>query len=478
MKRMKMLSISLSAGLVLGAALVSWAVVPPPPVNQQLFIKDTKFPNITKADCLVCHVSDTELVKKHHALINTTTPPVSCYNTTSGAPTLATGCHRLISDGSGGFVLEDFRTCSNCHTSTPHHTTAAAAAQDCKFCHGKAIDNPLDGHYVPTYTINYDSTTGGVTPNPKGRQVVDPTTGKIVWVQGCRACHQGDPAATPPLFDNIGTHHGTGLGFSGTGQCTWCHTDQLGTLDIRACERCHGVKSLHNIQADSPNANNLGSIVPGQENLGYGHIGNNWDCQGCHASWFGNAGGMTTATAPSLNGQSAYSVTVGAATNLTLTGVGFMNVGDDGITVYKPVVTLTNGTTNLTIEPYSVTESEIKVLVPALAEGVYQLRVVKNGNVESNLAKLTAVPAVQVKSAVLGAKTVTITGKGFGAAPPTDYNSGLGVFVGDQQGKVISWSPDKIVASGAMFKAGSTVTVKTLYGPTSATITVATRKIR
>ena len=39
------------------------------------------------------------------------------------------------------------------------------------------------------------------------------------------------------------------------------------------CEKCHGPESLHNIQADSPNANNLGSVVVGGEDAGYGHVG-------------------------------------------------------------------------------------------------------------------------------------------------------------------------------------------------------------
>jgi hypothetical protein len=117
-------------------------------------------------------------------------------------------------------------------------------------------------------------------------------------VQGCEACHQADPTATPkPIFSNADNHHGTGIGATDPLQCNWCHNVTSG-ITIRQCEACHGVKSIHNIQVDTPAAANLGSIVPGAENLGYGHIGNDYDCKGCHWSWFGNSAPFTAATVP------------------------------------------------------------------------------------------------------------------------------------------------------------------------------------
>lgn len=472
MKKKVLMSASLAAVVLAGAAFVG-AAVPPPPVNQFLGIYDTKFPNLTKADCLECHISDEVLVQQHHALINTVTPPASCINTTGTVPpTLATGCHVMVPDGSGGFTFQDFRNCFNCHTQTPHHTSAAAVAKDCKFCHGNFIDNPLDGHYIPTYGAS------SVTPLPGGRTVTSPT-GSLVTVQGCEACHQAAPNAIDPktntvrpIFSNQDTHHGTGIT-----DCNLCHNTSS-NVPIRQCEVCHGVNSLHNIQRDSPNTANLGSINPGLEDLGWGHIGNNWDCQGCHWSWFGNSSPFTDATVPAINGQSSYTVTAGKDAVLTITGASFVNVGPDGVTTYQPTVTLTCGTTNLSLTPFSVTESEIKVSVPALTEGVYELRVAKAKKV-SNLAKLTVAPARTIAAATLAAgKTLTITGTGFGPAPSAEYDAGTGVFAGTTEATVISWSDTKVVATSPAFAANGYVTVKTIGGALSGKILAAPKKVK
>lgn len=460
MKKKMLTSISLAAVFVLGAVAVNWATVPPPPVNQFLGIYDTKFPNLTRDDCLGCHVSDAVLVQRHHALI-----------TTEGKQCL--DCHVLVPDGSGGFTFQDFRTCSNCHTTSPHHTTTQANDQDCKFCHGSFIDNPKDGHYIPSYQAS------SVTPLPDGREVVKTGTTDVVIVNGCEACHQADPTAIDPktntvrqIFSNADTHHGTGIQ-----QCSWCH-DFSSTTPIRQCEACHGVKSLHNIQKDSPATANLGTIVPGQEELGWGHIGNNWDCVGCHGSWYNNAGSPASATVPAINNQSAYTLTAGKEAVLTIIGASFTNVGGDGTTTYNPVVSITDGTNALTLQPFSVTESEIKVNVPALTQGIYQLRVMKEDK-QSNIAKLTVAPQVAIKSAVLGSgSTLTLSGTGFGPAPAADYNSGVGVYAGTTQASIVFWSDTKIIATSQNFTSGTVVTAKTVYGSVSAKIQAATKKTR
>lgn len=476
MKKKTLLSVSLMAVAAMGVA-VAWAVVPPPPVNQTQGIPDTKFGNLTQTECNECHINPqypthTALAERHHALINTVTPPASCIRQAGQPASLTTGCHVLISDGTGGFVFEDFRDCLKCHTSSPHHITEAALARDCQACHGSLIDNPLDGHYVPSYAMS------SVTPLPSGRTVVVPGTNQTATVQGCEACHQADPAATPkPIFSNADTHHGTGIGQPGQGDCTWCHS-VTSSITIRQCEACHGVKSLHNIQSDTPNPANLGQFVPGAESLGYSHIGNNWDCQGCHWSWYGNSSPFTAATVPFVTGGSSLVAHVGQETTITLQGSGFTNIGGDGSTVYNPTVTVTNGTNTITLQPFSITESEIKVLVPALLEGVYDVRVTKEG-VKSNPSMLTVVPDVQFKAAVLGSKTnLTITGQNFGMAPPADYNSGMGVFVGGKPAKIVSWSNSKIVATSTGIKAGASVVVQTLFGGVSGTVSGATKKSR
>lgn len=459
----------LTATLVLGAAAALMAKVPPPPVNQTLGFYDTKFGALVETDCRGCHGAS--LVDRHHALINSVVPAVSCIRQPSQPASLTTGCHVLISDGTGGFVFQDFRNCLNCHTASPHHTTTAALAKDCQHCHGSVIDNPGDGHFIPAYPMS------SVTPLPGGT-VASPTDSRIV--HGCQACHQADATATPkPIFSNKDTHHGTGLGATDVTQCTWCHDTTPGAITIRQCESCHGVKSLHNIQVNTPATANPTTIVPGAETAGYGHIGANWDCNGCHWNWYsGSSAPFTSATVPMINSQSVLVAHVGQATNFILNGSSFTNLGTDGVTAYNPTVTISNGTTTLTLQPFSITESEIKVLVPALLQGIYDVRVIKEG-VQSNKATLTVVPDVQLNSAVLGSRTsVTITGKNFGAAPPAGYTSGLGVFAGDQPAKIVSWSNSKIVASSSNFRAGSAIAVRTINGAVSGTISGATKKTR
>lgn len=484
MKRKVLLSMSLAAGLVVGVAAVNWAKVPPPPVNQNLYIYDTKFTSFTTDDCHKCHGTDPQLVTLHHNLIYTTTPAVSCYNATGTTPTtLATGCHVLVPSPSGGYTFQDFRTCSNCHTGqSPHHgqSSANAVAQNCMHCHGSAIDNPLDGHYIPTYAINTDSTTGGVTPAPHGRSVPDPANpGKTIIVQGCAACHQADATAVPQIYGNNDTHHGTNIGSflqpGGIGSCNWCHD---AATSIRGCEQCHGVKSLHNIAFNSPNPNNPTTIVPGQEDLGYSHIGNNWDCVGCHGSWTGAAAGdaIPAATAPAIGSLNTSVVTAGQSATLIISGEGFTNQDQMGNT-YNPVVTLKSGDNTITLTPFSVTTSEVKVLLPALQQGTYELRVDKSGTV-SNLTKLIVAPKLALKAATLSGSTLTITGVGFGKAPSAEASKLLGVFVGSTQAKIVSWSDTKISASSPVFGGGKTVAVKTLFGPVQGTIFVASKKAR
>lgn len=476
-----LVSLALTAALILGMAVVLWANVPPPPVNQSLYIYDTKYGTFTVADCHKCHGADPGLVTLHHNLINTTTPAVSCYNASGTTPTtLATGCHVLVPATGGGYTFQDFRNCLNCHTGqSPHHMSTFAANQDCVHCHGKAIDNPKDGHYIPSYAINTDSTKGGVTPAPHGRSVPDPVNpGKTIITQGCAACHQADATAVPAIFSNADLHHGTNIGSflqpGGAGQCNWCHD---ASTSIRGCEQCHGVNSLHNIQADTPNVNNLGTIVPGKENLGYGHIGNNWDCQGCHSSWTGLSTSDTTATVPSIGSLSTSIVTAGIGTQLIINGGSFTNTDTLGTMTYTPVVTLANGGNTITLTPFSFTSSEIKVLLPALQQGIYELRVDKSGTF-SNLTKLIVAPRLAVKAAMLSANTITIAGVGFGSAPTAQTRELLGVFAGTTPAKIISWSDTSIVATSPAFVAGNTVTVKTLFGAVDSTIYAAAKKVR
>jgi hypothetical protein len=463
MKNKIIRSVLVTSLLVFCAVTIIWADTPPPPVNQYLGIYDTKFAAFTTtADCLVCHVSHVVLVPRHHALI--TTKGLACLD-----------CHKIISDGSGGFTFVDYRTCSNCHAAAPHHVSAKAAAQDCVGCHGAFIDNPLDGHFVSTSPVT------NITPLPNGIKKV--VNGVEITVQGCVACHQASATSIDPntntvriIYSNANTHHGTGIGFpGGVGSCNWCHDSADGsTTTMRKCESCHGVKSLHNIQKkSSPTA----TITPGSEIAGNGHIGANWDCTGCHWQWTGSSNdGLAKIIVPALHGQSSYTLVANKAISLTLTGAAFTNVDGNG-EMHNPTVTISNATTSLTLTPFLFSDSEIQVAVPALQTGSYDMLVNKQG-VVSNLAKLTVIHELAITAAVGSNGTATITGTGFGSSPPADYKSGLGVFVGEAQTRILSWSDSKIVASGNMLVNGATVTVKTLNGAISKVLTVATKKSR
>lgn len=470
--------VSAAAG-VAALASISWSQVLPPPANQYLGMFDTVPSYQSTEDCTVCHTGSDTIAFRHHALINTTTPPVSCVNYTGNPASLANGCHVLIPDGSGGYTLQDFRTCGVCHVSSPHHSTQAALQLDCKSCHGSFVDNPGDGHYIPSYDLG-----GSMAPHHHGYDVVDPVTGRTITVNGCAACHQADPTAIDPrtgvvrpVFDNADTHHATQL------DCAVCHpgSDPASTT-IRSCEACHGPDTLHNIQMDSPTAENLGIIVPFKEQAGWGHVGSNWDCIGCHyswleVSWLAASAGPWSATVPYLKEQSAYTLPAGSARNLTLTGSGFVNVGGDGQT-YSSVVVLDNGRSPVTIQPAAITDREIRILLPALTAGNYTLRVVKSDK-QSNRAALTVVPPLRIGRVTLGAdRTITITGSGFGPAPPTGYKAGLGIFAGTTEATVISWSPTRIIATSPAFARGTTVTVKTINGAVSGSVLTTAKHLR
>ncbi|GLI37104.1 IPT/TIG domain-containing protein [Geobacter hydrogenophilus] len=488
MKKKLLISTGLAVTAILGFAAVNWAVVPPPPANQNGGIYDTTFSALTRADCLQaapCHVSDTVVVPRHH---NLTLPPrqLSCYGDPTANP--VTGCHQLIPDGAGGFTFADFRDCLRCHSKTPHHITTQAQQQDCKFCHGSFIDNPLDGHTIPTYAKS------SVTPETKWRGN-NPSVPNNYG--GCAACHQA-AAASPTvgpkdIKSNADNHHGTGLGAptSVTGQpiqvgdCTWCHGGAPGDvnfLDIRTCERCHGVKSLHNIENPSgagPNGSTLGTnVVPGAMPLGYGHIGADFDCWGCHGTFkkYATDPSPAGAVVPFVSDLSTRALIANQANALTITGGSFTNQSN-GVD-FTSSVTLTNGSVTVTVQPTSITVSEIQVNIPALPVGTYNLLVVK-GDKQSNLTRVAVLPNLAIKSASISGGTVTITGSGFGDAPATDVKTGLGVFAADgSQCTVSYWSDTKLVVSSTALKAGSTVTVKTLYGPTSALVTGGAKKVK
>ena len=90
--------------------------------------------------------------------------------------------------------------------------------------------------------------------------------------------------------------------------------------------------------------------------------------------------------------------------------------------------------------------------------------------------KPVVVAELAITAAVGSRETATIIGTGFGSSPPANYKSGLGLFVGETEARILSWCDWKIVASGNMLVDKAMLTVKTLNGSISKAITEAPTK--
>jgi hypothetical protein len=239
----------------------------------------------------------------------------------------------------------------------------------------------------------------------------------------CSWCHvidytnsTGNGPTYPLFFDT--TNPNTGEDLPGSFEVRNSTTEQAdaaigafepGTVNITingtACEKCHSVASIHNIQ--------FNFVQGGTQGLG--HINNNTDCYGCHNSWLPADSWTPGPLVPVLNSVSPAVLAANTASTLTLTGVNFVN--PDGN--YTSVVTV-NG---VTYTPSSETATQIVVNIPALNAGTYLLQLLKGGNTLSNLQTLNVVTNPTISSATISSSrtgiTLTLKGAGFGAAKPS-----------------------------------------------------------
>jgi hypothetical protein len=284
------------------------------------------------------------------------------------------------------------------------------------------------------------------------------------------ACEK-DADCNGPILINHDTHHFTGAtGLVPMGaSCGLCHPSRTPTrtsADIRGCERCHGFPSLHNIQTDSQPD---GDIIPNGEDPYWGHIGSNTDCQGCHGFSVASAPG-TGPVIPFINSADDLTVTAGADTTVTLTGVALTNLIDTGAELIELAsaaeLTASDGSVT-SITPDSVTESEMVVTLSGLSAGNYDLRAVKGPNA-SNPVVVTVTEDVTMTDSSCNRKkgVLTIDGSGFGDKPEgtDDY---INVQVDGQTVDIISWSDTQITASGSSCSRKATITVNALYGSAS-----------
>jgi hypothetical protein len=322
-----------------------------------------------------------------------------------------------------------------------------------------------------------------------------------------------DADCNGPILINHDTHHFTGLpgveiNPAGDEACLWCHqplfpgahigVPKHDAFDIRVCENCHGISSLHNIQVDSdlcifdinpPDGTNdtcsdgitpcvadadcEDGIDPGEEDAYYGHIGNNTDCNGCHG--FTAAGAVAPESGsiiPYITSADDLTMTVGTDTTVTLTGVAFTNivtppVGDPIELTSTIELTAADGSVTA-LTPDSITESKIVVTLPgSLSAGKYHLRAVKGPKV-SNQVVVVVTPEVAIADTSCNRKkgVLIISGSGFGAnvEGADDY---INVQVDGQTVDIISWSDTQIKASVDSCSKKATITVNALYGSAS-----------
>ncbi len=400
--------------LIVFVSSVSWCVVtvtgradvPPPPVNQTIGMIDRVFGELTEADCRACH--DSGVPDRHHLLFDKPIPPGSLVPypdaNGDGNPDSVYGCLNCHDA-----TFTPIRDCTVCHTSNAHHKTPAAVSGDCVSCHGDVVDNIGDGHYIPSYAPS------DVTPATSGGNGL-PLNSRGNGAGACNYCHDDDGLETPIIRDSATLHHATTYALEGALDCLVCH-DILDPLNIRTCEGCHGPDSLHNIQADSSNPSNLGMVVVGGEDAGFGHVGRDAgagdsDCWGCH--------GFSAASAPcsgpiipTVYGSDLASFRAGSDTAVTLAGALFVNIAN--ATLYDSDVAMTAADgSSVTLTPDLILDQGMLVVtIPSTtAPGNYDLRVVKD-EFASNPTVVSIVPAVKITSATADG-LVTITGRGFG----------------------------------------------------------------
>lgn len=426
---------------------------------------------IVYRDCTVCHVVGLNQGSVHHIDEQKTGAKAgNCTQCHGDIVDDVPGCKVTVCDTAGTPCLLD----DDC----PAGEECIEAVDQS----GAACD---DGHVIPTYDPSL------VTPAPVDHALIcqgawggsgDPCTtdgdcsgGETCQAAGdpipgaCNYCHEEgtDTASGVVVENNHDTHHHSGVyknRFGGSYDdaiCAWCHKagnpHNPGGEDpdnIRWCEGCHGLESLHNIQVDT----NGGGIVAGGEDAGYGHIGEDTpgadsDCWGCHG--FGiSAEAELGSGVPTIFSAEPKSMTAGADTAVAITGTAFLNG--------TLAVSLTDAAGNaVALGAADVTDGSLTTTVNAPA-GSYTLQVVKDGEA-SNAIGIAVVPAVAIAemdcSKCLG--TMTITGSGF-AAKPAGTDEDISVTEDGRPLNVINWSDTEITVSGARCRGD--VEVNSVFG--------------
>jgi hypothetical protein len=409
-----------------------------------------------------------------------------------------------VSSSCGGeiiFLVE--RDCLVCHAQVPgeasvHHLTGTAQGTDsplgdptrgdCTPCHGTIVDDYGDDAEIPTYdpTLVTPTVNKGTAPeqNIEGYRA-----------GSCNYCHSTGTGTSAPgedtasgvyVYKNETLHHTSGVfknrvGDYINGGCELCHgepeTYNGDALMLRNCQQCHGFESLHNIQADSPNPDNLGEIVIGGEDYGYGHVGiddpeGDSDCWGCHGFTFPAASSAPESgpTNPYLSESDKQVIPAGTDTTITLSGSGLTNTAGTTEFVSTFLLTAEDGTA-VELTPEQINAFSSTLIIPGTtAPGNYLLTAVKgNGAARSNPKPLSVIPKIIIQSSTISSSCggcsgeLTLTGSGFGDTPPAGAESYINVMQNNVPLNITSWSDTLISATGAVCD-GSEITVNGLFG--------------
>jgi hypothetical protein len=515
---MKNLKIGIVAILLFALlAGIASAAIPAPPVNQNMGLPDTKMIDVPVTLCKGCHPGAPDI---HHYMVSGTTKTnnlpttnlgcLDCHPIVGGLLTISRNCHDCH-DGTAWTVNPNINLATiRGAPGRPHHNITKnsasstfnaaywAADRHCTNCHSNGyLDNYDDGHAVPTYNTSIITPMASFKVNASGK----------LW-GGCLACHDDGVEGTQVVYNSDSTHH-TARFWVGY-QCNNCHvsfgfraeptidynpepnaaalriwygiaypqyTQMFGwdnttrhmefrnntimstgdLLNGTGCEKCHSVRDLHNIETGAPELGLDQAQVIAAELPGYGHIGNNSDCNGCHQGWTG----ATTNPFPGPKAMVINSITPGVLTadvaaDITITGDGF---------VEDPY------TTTLLIDDQpvqaSITATQIVASVN-LATGVHSV-VVKKDIATTPLTTVIAVAPGTIASATLEGTTLTIDGAGLGADQTT-----VVILKSDGTRKasdsVTSSTNTQIVAVASQAAVGDTLEVVTPTGLATATI--------
>jgi hypothetical protein len=159
-------------------------------------------------------------------------------------------------------------------------------------------------------------------------------------------------------------------------------------------------------------------------------------------------------------------MTAGADASFTLAGASLTNLIGTFRWVSDVSLTAVDGS-SVTLPPDSIDKDSLTVTIPgSTGIGTYKLQAVKGTYAASNPVVITVKPEVRIDQVTNTGETYTITGTGFGDAPPTGAEDYLNVQINGEVAEIISWNDTEITASVSGYGAadiGDMITVNALF---------------